>query len=324
MGKIRLGQDLLRLCTSAKQELWLVAPFIKRATLEQILREVTNDISIKCFTRWRPEEIASGISDLDIWLLLRERPKAKLFLKYNLHAKYYRADNHCLVGSANLTHTALGWSSSSNLELLIPARPDEPILRTFEEELESGCIIVDDDIYEHMKTSVKQLYPSQSHLQEVVIRKDLLPMLENTTVEVDLNTWVPRLRHPEDLYLVYSNQRERLTAVSWEIGKSDLAVLDIPPSLVESAFKTYVGSVLLQMPIIRRIDELLVTPQNFGSVTKLLNTLAGRGNLDFDAQRAWQTMIRWLLYFLPHRYSLSVPNYSEIFRRVPQDFQREP
>ena len=34
-------------------------------------------------------------------------------------------------------------------------------------------------------------------------------------------------------------------------------------------------------------------------------------------RKYWEkTLMRWLLYFLPNRYALSVPNYSEVFYRI--------
>jgi hypothetical protein len=73
---------------------------------------------------------------------------------------------------------------------------------------------------------------------------------------------------------------------------------------------------LLQKPIIQRVDSFVKTPQRFGAVKNLLNSLPCVANPHFNAERAWQTLMRWLLYFLPNRYALSVPNYSEVFYQI--------
>ena len=73
-------------------------------------------------TRWRAKEIAAGVSDLDVLQVAHDRPNTELALLDDLHAKLYLADEQCLVGSANLTGSALGWSNRSNIEILIPAR----------------------------------------------------------------------------------------------------------------------------------------------------------------------------------------------------------
>ena len=115
-----LGTELSKLCTEANQEVLLVAPFIKAFVLERLLDKISPNVSLKCITRWFPEEIVTGVSDLEVWNLIQNRPNSSLWLRPDLHAKYYRADNRCLVGSANLTGKALCWSNLPNLELLMP------------------------------------------------------------------------------------------------------------------------------------------------------------------------------------------------------------
>src|SRR5690606_13352584 len=122
---MNLGDQLEQLCRSTTQTLWLVAPFIKQVTLKRLLEHVAPEVTIDCVTRWRLDEIVAGVSDLGVWLLIRERPNSTLWLRSDLHAKYYRGDHQALVGSANLTNTALGWSPRPNLELLISSRSEE-------------------------------------------------------------------------------------------------------------------------------------------------------------------------------------------------------
>lgn len=93
---------------------------------------------------------------------------------------------------------------------------------------------------------------------------------------------------------------------------------DVPTYLTKAAFNAYVGSLLLQMPIVQRVDKMVRTPQRFGSVVKLLGSIACASTPEFNSDYSWQTLMRWLRYFLPNRHTLSVPNYSEIFYRVDQ------
>src|SRR5690606_29509532 len=91
--------------------------------------------NIRCVTRWRPEEIAAGASDLEVLDLIRARPRARLYIHPLLHAKFFRVDRRCLVGSANLTQRALGWTVPSNFELMLELPADEYGLSDFEETL---------------------------------------------------------------------------------------------------------------------------------------------------------------------------------------------
>ena len=101
----RLGEVLETICRMGSREAVLVAPFIKRGALGRLLAKLPDGVRLLCVTRWRPEEIAAGVSDPDIWLDLQQRAGATLRLCPSLHAKYYRVDEACLLGSANLTDT---------------------------------------------------------------------------------------------------------------------------------------------------------------------------------------------------------------------------
>ncbi len=313
------GSQLEELCVQACNEVILVAPFIKAPALVRLLAQIPPQISLKCVTRWRLEEILAGVSDLEVWTILKYRPDASLWLRPDLHAKYYRADQKCLVGSANLTSTALGWIKQINLELLVPLPANNAQLLDFEEELFAGSVQVDQAIFAQMQLAVQLLgeqYPK-------ILPLEASPQFESeeeSQEAIATDAWLPTLRNPEDLYLAYSGRSEKLSTVSREAALLDLSVFPMPPDLPKAAFQVYVGSLLLQKPIIRQVDVLLSTPQRFGAVTDLLSSLACSQSPNFDADRAWQTLMRWLRYFLPNRYALSVPNHSEVFGRVKSDF----
>ena len=87
--------------------------------MKDIFSVVPEDVHISCVTRWRPNEIKMGVSDLQIWDLFKNRPNSDLYLINNLHAKLYKSDEECLIGSSNLTLKALGWTKNHNLEILM-------------------------------------------------------------------------------------------------------------------------------------------------------------------------------------------------------------
>ena len=151
-----LGDKLQTLCHKAERELLLVAPFIKFDTFKRLLERVDEQVSITCVTRWRPDEIARGVSDIEIWQVFQARENATLWLRNDLHAKYYRSDENCLIGSANITSSALGWIAHPNYELLIQV-PKDGLLAEFEQTLFTGCVEVDQDIFALTKTMADSL-----------------------------------------------------------------------------------------------------------------------------------------------------------------------
>ena len=310
------GTKLEDLLNNAQSKVILVAPFVKVATLKRLLEYIDNSVEVQCVTRWRPDEIVVGVSDLEIWPLLKERPSTSLWLRTDLHAKYYRADDQCLVGSANLTATALGWSSRSNLELLVSMPVGDPQLASFETVLFAGCVQVDDSLFEQISQFVQSLVEQKIYAP---LRPDfLLDTASSDEVEESItsDSWIPTLRHPEKLYVAYTGDLEKLSTTAKTLALSDLQALDIPADLPKAAFETYVRTLLLQKPIVRKVDEFVTTPQRFGAVRDLLASLPCANNPDFSANEAWQTLMRWLRHFLPDRYGLSVPRHSEVFYRV--------
>ncbi len=95
---------------------YVISPFIQKATIERILPDDGADTVV--ITRWRRDDLMSGVSDPEVFEFCRERGYT---LKCNprLHAKVYSWDlDDALVGSANLTDSGMGEGESTNIEVL--------------------------------------------------------------------------------------------------------------------------------------------------------------------------------------------------------------
>ena len=312
------GVQLIALCAQSLNEVVLCAPFIKTDAFRRVVESVPSEVTLHCITRWRPDEIAVGVSDLDVWPFLRDRGRSSLRLCANLHAKYYRADTNCLVGSANITAAALGWAAQPNLELLVPVSHEAQALTGFESQVFAVSAEVDDSIYEQMVDIVQAI---STQVQRLSCQLEPVGSIdaseENGLISQPDPFWLPSLRNPEELFLAYAGRIDRLSAASQEAGTDDLAALVVTPGLPREAFEAYVGGLMLQQPAIRKIDVLVATPQRFGAVRDTIAAMVPEGRAaGFDADRAWQTLMRWLRHFLPDRYGLSVPRHSEVFYRM--------
>ena len=297
----------------------LAAPFIKAPVLASVLKHA-RAVPVTCITRWQPEEVAAGVSDLEVFDVLRERTETVLLLWPPLHAKYFRADGQCLVGSANVTGRALGWASPANIELLIEAPSTHPHLAAFEQRarVEAKPATADlralvDEAAEAIRRERDWTAPASAPPEE-----DAPVNAERREAWIrPAHFWLPSLRQPAELYLAYSGRLDDLTAAARESALRDLAALDLPAGLPTRAFTAVIAASLLQMPVIARIDEFTATSQRFGAVRDLI---AGETRLSsHEAGVAWQTTMRWLLHFLPDRYRRTVPTHSEVFVRVRTD-----
>jgi len=110
------GAKLLEICANARS--WFIAaPYIKVDALGKVFKSSPATESLVCITRWHPSDILAGASDIGCRSLVAERG-GSFRLHPSLHAKYYRFDGISLIGSANLTASAMGWAPHSNLEIL--------------------------------------------------------------------------------------------------------------------------------------------------------------------------------------------------------------
>jgi hypothetical protein len=308
------GESLRALVAGATERVLIVAPFIKVRALRQCLSALPAGVRLEVFTRWRPDEIAAGVSDLEVWDEVRSHEAASLSLSYRLHAKLYRTESRCLIGSANVTDTALGWVSPPNLELLLDVPVDNPLLAEFERTLRESAVSVEEQLYQRMLALSLQ-FQANTPMAFVVAESTQWETVSGPAASDPPElVWLPTLRQPEDLFAVYSGRQASLAAFVVKSAESDLAVLRPPVGLEAAAFSEAVAIALLQMPVVDLVDSFVETSQRFGAVVDLL---IGRYGLDRDtAVKAWQALMRWMLYFMPDRYERRVDHHTEMFERV--------
>lgn len=305
----RLVDRLEAHCSTAAHDLVLVAPFVKQPVLQRLLASTPPATPVRIVTRWLPQEIVAGVSDLEVWDDVVARPGTMLFLRHDLHAKLYRADHRCLVGSANLTGAAVGLGSVANVELLIEVDVETPDLAGFEARLFAGAVVVDDDLVASTRAAVERLPPFVS------LEEPPAAALTTTTGTAGIpapEAWVPQLRRPEDLYTAYTDGGDTLSRASLAGAAADLAMLRLPSGLDEEAFRALVGACLLRMPVVRALDGFLVQPRRFGEVRAFLDERLG---LVEPSSRVWQVLLRWLMHFAPDRYEYRRPRHSEVVAR---------
>lgn len=315
-----LGVDLLDAATQSSDEVILVAPFIKFKVLERILNEISDEVAVHCYTRWRCDEIAQGVSDIEIWNIFQSRKKAKLFLIQNLHSKYYRFDTTLFIGSANLTNAGLTWSFYPNLETLLRVDVSSVNFINFESYLVSSSVAVDQKLFDRTKAIVdafkakcpNAFMPNVDILlgpaaAEIEGQSELI---KNEEVMVYQGFWIPTTRSPEQLYSVYSSNFDGVSKDFLLGALKDLSYLDLPPNMDITAFNEYVKNRLLLEPLLSKLDEFLYKPRRFGEMRDFLERLSVE-----DSTHNWQTLMRWLLHYIDDRYEARVANFSEIFKR---------
>jgi hypothetical protein len=290
-------QQLTGLCAKATTSLLLAAPFVKSDIVKELIGAAADDVEILVVTRWHVDEIAAQVSDLEVWPIVRDREKSRLLLQQRLHAKYYRADQECLIGSANITAAALAGSEAGNIELLVSMAASNPQLHGFEERMLSGALIVDDTLYRRFCALIAEIQP------EPHSAVDLSNVAQTAT------NWYPKFRVPDEIYRIYQGSDDYSAGVL-KAARHDLLALTPPPGLGRSAFEAAIGIALLTTDLVRNLDSFIGDKERrFGEVR---DWLSAQIDQEDDEGRTTQTLIRWLLTFLPDRYEYRRPGYSEL------------
>ena len=288
------GERLKSLLKKARVRVILCAPFIKADVLKTILPIVPTNIPVQIFTRWRATEVAAGVSDLEVLQIANERPHTELRLLNNLHAKLYLVDDLCLVGSANLTASALGWSEHSNIELLIPAKPTDPDIDYLLKRLEAAEIATVE-----IRSKIEELANA--------LKMTRLEEGENMAGESSGHqvAWLPRCAAPDKLYEMYSNL-ETTVVVSGtkEDGLADIKDLQIQPGLSEKVFKTRVQDTLLQIPAIAGIIDIV--PQGLSDTDGIERIKEARPDLlEQDIRTQWRIVREWIGIFFEDQFEVA-------------------
>lgn len=300
-----LDGRLRQLLRSANRSVLLVAPFVKAPTLATLLAEVAASAQIELYTRWRVEDVASGVTDTEVLPLVVGR-SGTVRLVDDLHAKLFAVDaSRALVGSANLTAAGLGTSARPNFELLVEV--DQPgLLLPFTLELRRRSRLATEDEAARIDAAAAELRTRVP-----------VPQPPDAAVAVQHQpgtTWFPKFRSPDRLFRLYSDPEWPSQVRPNDPGLDDLAHLRLPGGLAQADFEARVREILLACPAVDTLDRILDTPRRFGEVSA---ALAGPlPDADHrDRQAAAQTLIRWLLHFASDRYGLQTPNHSEILYR---------
>jgi len=293
------GDKALDIIRSATESVLIVAPYIKSAAVARLIAAVPRGIrSIKCITRWLPEDIASGVCDLDILEQIAARD-GELFVHPHLHAKYYRADDRCLVGSANLTKRGLGWSSPSNVELLVEVPATFEGLSEWEVALIKAAVPANSALRDQIAKQAEKLKEkgNVARLPEVELDED-----ETQSVQF----WIPLCPVPEKVWAVYRGIGEdSMVASAYQAAKKDLAALSPPAGLSHPLFNKYVAGILRQMPLMAEIDQLATHGLTDAQAHTFLTENLGN-ELPYAPEDTWRVLKDWLTHFFPETYRREV------------------
>lgn len=299
MAVVLPGDGILELVRAATDRVVIAAPYIKSPTLRRLLDAVPETVSESiCVTRWLPEDIASGVCDLEIFDDLIQARGGRLLVHPHLHAKYYSNGRQSLVGSANLTARGLGWYTPSNVELLVALPSDFAGLADWEQSLLGSAVEATPELRDRIRLqadSLKQAGPLRP-----------VPEAEEGAGEEEGSAlWVPQCPTPERLWQVYRGRgADTMVSSAFEAAQEDLAALSPPQGLTQELFTAYVAGILKQMPLIVEIDRLASNGLTDTKAHEFLADSLGSAVSEEDYAQVWRVIKLWLVHFFPNSYRL--------------------
>ena len=286
------GDYIISLLGSAQNSALIVAPFMRSEALSRLLDSIPVGTETTVVTRWRPADLLAGASDLIVYDLA-ESKKIPLYLRQDLHAKLFAADDMCLIGSANVTLTALGWRTPANLELLTPTARTADHIVEFEETLLSGSVRATAEQYDLLKGLLGRLQRLPTIMSETDDGRTKGPLPPS---------WIPSVRNPEELYSVYRGDSD-VSRTTLPAMREDLAQIGAIPGMDEDEFRAWVAATINQAPLVSRVIQYI---EEKGEVTeaavKDLLVEIGADVNKYRPREVLEALERWLTYFLPPQY----------------------
>jgi len=298
MSVVEPVSAVIGLMRSATDDVLIVAPYIKIRTLQQLISAIPDTVPrLTCVTRWLPEDIASGVCDLEIFDLIAGRSGGVLLIHPHLHAKYYRTSSLSMIGSANITARALGWSSPPNIELLVQLPVDLPGLAQWEDRLLDSTLPATVELRDQIAEEAARLKAAGAVA--------LVPEVETDSPEPNvLEPWFPECPVPERLWEVYRGVGvDTMVSSAREGAERDLVALAPPKGLSKDLFEAYIIGILKQMPIIEDIDQLSSNGLSDSRAKAFLTETLG-ADIAYAHEEAWRILKRWLINFFPTAYRL--------------------
>lgn len=298
MSVVAPNDAVIDLIRGASGDVLIAAPYIKSPTLKGLLTELPDYAgTLVCITRWLPADIASGACDIEIYEDIASRGDSKLLVHPHLHAKYYRAGDRCLVGSANLTGRGLGWMTPANLELLVELPLAFPGLQAWEAALLAAAIPASDELRDEIMREAERLREAGT-----VVR---VPEVDQGDEEdISASHWIPACPAPERLWHVYNGGGTgTMVSSAREAAQHDLTALAPPHGLSEALFSAYIAGILRQMPLMAEIDQFASQGLTDSQAHTFLSERLGT-DPSYPVEQRWRVLKAWLTYFFPETYRL--------------------
>ena len=301
------------LAESNEDPLIVFSPYITTAYLKEVL-DGQNEVYI--VTSWRKDHLMSGVSDLELYTVVKQRPNWHLYINDRLHAKVYsRNFSTLLMGSANFTNRGMQDGETSNHEVMIKSVCDSNSKNEMISILQNSLLMDDDHfkIYETWYANAEKT-PRSDDTGSVIE-----PVSTN---ELFLVSQLPGSSSPQRLWsILREGARTDDTWDEFEAAQHDMNNL----GLHARSFQEYgqfkealihkMGQQDFFTAFIDRIDD---SGLRFGYVKEWVQTNCIDDPVPYrkELTRTVQNLFSWVIDLYPEDFEIIQPRHSQIIRRI--------
>lgn len=291
----------------------LFVPYIQAKVLAKLLEGVENRVVI--VTTWKPVDLLSNSSDLEVYPYCRERNIA-LYVNETLHLKVYSVGlDSAIIATGNISRHGLmpdgNYEAATTVERLTNAD------RLFFETIRANARLVDDSMYAELQTWIKDnrsVEPKIPELNDLISAPDrddfLVSALPMTHSVAALVAGYARIRADRD-----PSDDQNISACIYH----DLANYSIQMGLSNDEFRREISTKFFAHPFIQKIDGFIAPEAYFGRIKEWIQNnctdvpVPSRRELTDNVQ----VLLEWFVELGDGRYVVDVPGrHSQRIRRV--------
>lgn len=297
----------------SKETTYIAAPFINPELLESVLQPKWNQ-KVVVITSWRKDHLLAGVSKIEIYEVVKRHPKWSLFINDRLHSKFYSNDLiSALIGSANLTYSALQDRKDSNYELLTYIEMSDLDRNSFRSLLEDSNL-VDEEYYQ----KCLEWYDQNRDQFEKLPTDSIVP---KEGKDWFLISSLPASISPMRIWEIIVEASS--TDNSWgeyEAAKHDVELFGINCSdyVNKEEFRDALSDLVGAHPFIKAFsDNIDSEGLYFGAAKEWIQQNCTNVPVPYrrDITEYAQALYVWLPELFPKIFSVNRPNYSQIIIR---------
>ena len=310
----KLHEILLFKLRAAVHCVTLYSPYIKKEVVERLTSNVGADVSIQMICSWKIEDLVKGVSDIEVYTLLKEEGH-HLFYCPSLHLKTYLFDDeHLLTGSANLTSKGLGICKDANLETLVEVDPIPNDYAIYLRKILINSFLITDKICNQITEIVYKF--SEKNDFDVTGLNELEKNFRDIIMEKDyfLISELPMTNSPKELYEKIINIKDG--SIVEPVVTHDMALYALGQKEWDNAeeFESYLSDNFFSHPFIVKLCSFIDRPRRFGEFKEWVQNNCT--NVPVPSRRKLtenvQVLYGWLKTLGKDKFEYSRPGHSEI------------